>query len=211
MDPNEFEPNSQKYRMEKSVKESEGKKIEKVISGNATTRKKSLFRRFANTFFYEDIGDVKTYLIYDVIVPAIKENIVDLINSAAGMIFFGEARRRPAKNSSGGNSKINYGGYFAGNERKEKLPNYSRSRATHNFDDVIFETYGEADAVLDSMIEILNSEYKQVTVADFYDLAGLSTNFTDNKFGWIDLRGASVKGSPHRGYYIDLPRCISLA
>lgn len=211
MDPNDFEPNSQKYRMEKVVKDTEEKKIEKVISGTAKTRKRGLGRRFADIFFSEDVGDVKTYLIYDVLVPAIKENIVDLITSAAGMIFFGEASRRPRKPANGGNgSKINYGGYFAGGERREKMPNYARSRIAHNFDDVIFETRGEAELVLDGMLEILNSEYKQVTVADFYDLAGMSTTFTDNKFGWTDLRGARVTGSPSRGYYIDLPRCISL-
>ena len=211
MDANEFEPNSQKYRMEKNIKDTEEKKIEKVTTGAVTKRKRSLVKRFADTFFSEDVGDVKTYLIYDVLVPAIKENIVDLITSAAGMIFFGEASRRPRKpNGNTNGSKINYSGYFAGGERREKMPNYARSRVAHNFDDVIFESRGEAELVLDGMLEILNSEYKQVTVADFYDLAGMSTTFTDNKFGWTDLRGSRVCGSPSRGYYIDLPRCTSL-
>lgn len=210
MDANEFEPNSQKYRMEKAVKDTEEKKIEKVVTGTVTKRKRSLAKRFADIFFTEDVGDVKTYLIYDVLVPAIKENIVDLITSAAGMIFFGEASRRTRKSPGGNGSKVNYGSYFSGGERREKMPNYARSRVAHNFDDVIFETRGEAELVLDGMIEILNSEYKQVTVADFYDLAGMSTTFTDNKFGWTDLRGSRVIGSPSRGYYIDLPRCVSL-
>lgn len=214
MDINDFEPNSQKYRMEKAVKDApnapETHKVEKVVSGATTKRKRSLLKRFADIFLTEDVGDVKTYLIYDVLVPAIKENIVDLINSAAGMLFFGEASRRPRKAANGTGSKINYGGYFNSGERREKMPNYSRSRIAHNFDDVIFETRGEAELVLDGMLEILNSEYKQVTVADFYDLAGMSTTFTDNKYGWTDLRGARVTGSPSRGYYIDLPRCTAL-
>lgn len=211
MDINDFEPNSNKYKMEKTIKETEEKKIEKVVSGTVVKRRRNLFKRFSDIFFSEDVGDVKTYLIYDVLVPAIKENIADLINSAVGMIFFGEASRRPRKGISETGSKVNYSGYFSGGERREKLPNYTRSRVAHNFDDVIFETRGEAELVLDGMLEILNSEYKQVTVAEFYDLAGISTTFTDNKFGWTDLRGARVVGSASRGYYIDLPRCISLA
>jgi len=212
LDINEFEPNSQKYKMEQAVKDaSTEKKIEKVVTGTPVKRKRSLLKRFGDIFLTEDVGDVKAYLIYDVLIPAIKENVADLINSAVGMLFFGEANRR-ARRASGTptGSKVNYGGYFSGGERREKMPAYAKSRVAHNFDDVIFETRGEAELVLDGMIEILNSEYKQVTVADFYDLAGMSTSFTDNKYGWIDLRGARVIGSSSRGYYIDLPRCVSL-
>lgn len=215
MDINEFEPNSQKYKMEKIAKDAaekgaESKKVEKVVSGKTTTRKRSLLKRFADIFLSEDVADVKQYLIYDVLIPAIKENVADMINSAVGMMFFGEATRRIRK--PGGiqtGSKINYGGFYAGGERKEKMPNYNRSRIAHNFDDVVFETRAEAELVLDGMAELMN-EYRQVTVADFYDLAGMSTTFTDNKYGWTDLRGARVVGSPSRGYSIDLPRCTAL-
>ena len=182
MDANEFEPNSNKYKMEKAIKETEEKKIEKVVSGTVVKRRRSLFKRFSDIFFSEDVGDVKTYLIYDVLVPAIKENIADLINSAVGMIFFGEATRRSRKPVNGTGAKINYGGYFAGDSRRDRMPTYAKSRIAHNFDDVIFETRAEAELVLDGMLEILNSEYKQVTVSDFYDLAGMSTSFTDNKY-----------------------------
>lgn len=215
MDPNEFEPNSHKYKMDQIAKNAmekspEGKKIEKVISGETKTRKRSLKKRFADLFLSEDVGDVKQYLIYDVLIPAIKENIADAINGAIGMLFFGEATRRPRRsNSSPIGSKFNYNAVSTPGTR-ERMPNYSRSRIAHNFDDIIFETRNEAELVLDGMVEILNSEYKQVTVADFYDLAGRTTTFTDNKYGWTDLRGARVVGSASRGYYIDLPRCMAL-
>lgn len=213
MDINEFESNSLKVRREKEAEQSpEVPKIEKVISGASTKRKRGLGRRFIDIFFTEDVGDVKTYLVYDVLIPAIKENVADLINSAVGMLFFGEASRRVAKRpgSPQNGTRINYGGYFNSGEKREKLPSYGRSRIAHNFDDVIFETRGDAELVLDGMLEILNSEYRQVTVADFYDLAGISSQFTDNKYGWTDLRSARVVGSPSRGYSIELPRCITL-
>lgn len=213
MDPNDFEPNSHKYKMDQIAKNAmekspEGKKVEKVISGETKTRKRSLTKRFADIFLSEDVGDVKTYLIYDILVPAIKENIADAINATVSMLFFGEASRR-SKQRPGvpTTAKFNYN---AISNTRERLPSYSRSRIAHNFDDVIFETRAEAELVLDGMVEILNSEYKQVTVADFYDLAGRTTSFTDNKYGWTDLRGARVVGSPSRGYSIDLPRCMAL-
>lgn len=210
MDMNEFEPNSHKYRQEQATKENETK-LEKVAIGSATKKKRSLIKRFADIFLTEDVGDVKTYLIYDVLIPAVKENIADMINGAVGMLFFGEANRRIRRGASPQNgTKINYGGYFSDGSKREKLPNYNRSSIAHNFDDVIFETRGDAELVLDGMLELLNSEYRQVTVADFYDLAGISSEWTDNKYGWTDLRSARVVGSPSRGYTIELPKCITL-
>ena len=210
IDINSFEPNSHKYNEQKKAQELA--KREKVTTGKVTTRKRGLGKRFVDIFLTEDVGDVKTYLIYDVMIPAIKENVADLINSAIGMLFFGEATRRPRAPGRGGanGSKINYGAYHASSQRPERLPNFTRSRIAHNFEDVIFETRGEAELVLDSMLEVLGSEAHQVTVADFYDLAGMTTNFTDNKYGWTDLRTARVNGSPSRGYWIDLPRCVAL-
>lgn len=210
MEINDFEPNSHKYN-EKKALEAERPKIEAVATGTTSKRKRSLFKRFADTFFTEDVGDVKTYILYDVVIPAIKENVADIINSAVSMIFFGEASRRSRKPSGGSiGSKINYGGYFNSGERKERMPAYNRSRIAHNFEDVVFDNRADAESVLDGMIEILNSEYRQVSVADFYDLAGISTSFTDNKYGWTDLRGSRVIGSPSRGYIIELPRCVTL-
>lgn len=214
----DLKPNSHKYKQEQETKSLTAantgsppaeKKAERVTQGTVTTRKKSLGRRFFDIFIDENVGDVKTYLVYDVLVPAIKENIADLINSAVGMLFFGEASRRVVRRNNGSNSKINYGGYFNGGTKTERMPSYGRSRIAHNFDDVVFETRADAELVLDGLMDILQ-EYKQVSVADLYDLAGKSTEFTDNKYGWIELRGARVVGSPTRGYIIDLPRCVTL-
>lgn len=219
INPNDFKPNSHKYREEQMasgpVAETKNppapKKVERVTSGSVEKKKKSLGRRFFDIFIDENVGDVKSYLIYDVVVPAIKETIADSVNSAISLLFFGEASRRIARRQGGGStgSKVNYGGYFNGGQRVERIPRTDRSRASHDFDDVAFENRGEAELVLDNMMEILR-DYSQVTVADFYDLAGVTTEFTDNKYGWTDLRGSRVKGSPARGYYIELPKCIVL-
>lgn len=214
IDINEFKPNSRKYHLEQEQSENSQvpeKKVEKVIQGSGTKQKRGIGKRFIDIFIDENVSDVKTYLFYDVLVPAIKENFADLVNSAVNLLLFGEVARRPARRQGGNGtgSKINYGGYFNSNQRPERLPRYERSRVAHNFDDVYFNTRGEAELVLDGMMDIL-SDYKQVTVADFYDLAGVSTEFTDNKYGWTDLRGTSIKGSPSRGYWIELPKCVAL-
>lgn len=205
VDMNDLKPNSHKYREEQANKEE--RKIEKVVEGTAIKKKKSLSRRFFNIFFSESIEDVTTYVLYDIIVPAIKENIVDIINSTTSMMFLGETRRKRGGRgqSTGGVTRINYGGYFSGNQSSEKMPSYRNSNIPSKVDELVLESRGDAELVLDQMLEIID-QYGKVTVSDYYDLMGVSTTFTDNKYGWRDLRNARIIKSGRDGYLIDLPR-----
>ena len=58
---------------------------------------------------------------------------------------------------------------------------------------------------MDDLIET----YGLVSVADFYDLVGVTGDYTDNKYGWTDLRNANVI-RVRDGYMIKLPRALLL-
>lgn len=208
----EFKPNSHQYHKDAEEAETNEKKVEKVVSEPVVRKKKSFGRKLADIFISEDVGDVKSYLMYDVLVPAVKENIADAINGAVGMIFFGEVNRRSSgRNSNRNNTKVNYGGYFnGGNERRERMPKSYREEGggRTRTEDIIIPSRADAEQVLDEMFELLD-KYKQVTVADFYDMLDISSEFTDHKYGWTDLRGARVV-RVRNGYRIDLPREIAL-
>jgi hypothetical protein len=83
-----------------------------------------------------------------------------------------------------------------------------RGRATHNFQEYVAGSRVEAEAVIDQMFDLL-SQFQVVTVADFYDMIGESSHYTDQKWGWVDLRGAQVQRVTH-GYLIDVPKPIAL-
>ena len=70
--------------------------------------------------------------------------------------------------------------------------------------DIIIENRGDAEEVLVRMDELI-ATYGLVSVADFYDLVGVSGNYTDNKYGWTDIRGATTVRVGD-GYMIKLPR-----
>ena len=61
------------------------------------------------------------------------------------------------------------------------------------------------------MYDILeNPKYgKVVRVADYFDLADAPGKYTDNKYGWADLRGSYVR-RVGKEYVIELPRPIPL-
>jgi len=66
----------------------------------------------------------------------------------------------------------------------------------------------EAEEVIDRMFDLV-SRYEVVTVADLYELVGVSGEYTDAKWGWTDLRGAAAMRI-RDGYLLDLPRPIYL-
>ena len=213
----DLKPNSHQYHKEAEAAEKDipEKKVGKIVSNNVIRKKKTLGRRFVDIFFKdgESIGDIKTYLLEEVLVPAIKENIADMVNGAIGMLFFGEARRRAGNRSQGNGTRVNYGGYFNGggnNERRERMANSTRNRnERENINDFIFESRADAEQVYDEMFELLDS-YGQVTVADYLDMLGISSEFTDNKYGWTNLSGMKVVHA-RGGYRLELPRETALA
>lgn len=71
---------------------------------------------------------------------------------------------------------------------------------------VIFETEGEAVEVVTQMREIMRM-YGVATVADYYELAGVTTNYTDNKYGWFEIPVFSIV-KDRIGYELRLPSCM---
>ncbi len=190
-----FKPNSHKSKAEKE------KHVEKVVQGQVQTRKKSPGRKFAETFLSDDIENVKGYLLFDVVVPTIKDTISNVISSGVDMLLFGESRGGGSHKDRG--PYVSYSSYY---NKKEKRQTSERSRNRHDFRDIILDSRGEAEEVLSNMVDILY-DFGEVSVADLYDLCGISnSNWTDNKYGWTDLSGASVKRARGGGYLIDLPR-----
>lgn len=179
----------------KYAKTKEDKSLEKVVTGEVKVKKKSKGRKFLDLFINEDSQDIKEYLLLEVFVPAVKDTILDLMN----MIFYGRTRGK-----KGGSTYVSYNSYSSGRQR----PTGRRSTG-YTFDDIVVESRGEAEKVLDTLNEIID-RYGEATVADFYDLVGVSGNgYTDRSYGWKDLRQAAVQRT-RDGYLFLLPRCIEL-
>ena len=51
----------------KTREQNTDKKVEKVVSGKTSTKKKSGIRKLSDTFLSEDIGNVKNYIFAEVI------------------------------------------------------------------------------------------------------------------------------------------------
>ena len=69
--------------------------------------------------------------------------------------------------------------------------------------DIVLASRSDAEEVLTQLCALLN-DYGVVTVSDLYDLVGITSKFTDDKYGWTDLKTAVIKGV-RTGYLLDLP------
>ena len=205
MSEHEYKPNSHKYREEHNDAPVERKKVEKVVKGAVRTKKKSEIRKFADVFVAEDASTVKSYLVQDLLIPSIKNTILDLIIEGATIIFKGESGRSRKSGSS-----VDYVSYrrYADRDRKDER-RYSSVRSSYGFDDIVLQSRGEAEEVLSRMDELLET-YGFVTVADLYDLVGMSCNYTDNKYGWTNLRNAEPVRVRGGDYMLRLPKAYPI-
>lgn len=210
----DFPSNSQRPRRalqpEPAVEAVERGKIEKVVEGEVVLRKKPLGKRFKETFIGGDGTTVWEFVKEDILIPAFRDLIADTVSGGMERMLYGDSRpvgRRLGSRGPGGNIRYDLAARAAGgmlSRREEPRQMSRRARAAHDFDEVILPSRADAEAVLTGLFDILD-QYEAVKVSDLYELIGQSSNYTDERFGWTDLRGSRAVRTRH-GYLLDLPR-----
>ena len=199
----DYTSNSHKSKeiMPKPTEDTHEKKHEAVVSGEVKTTKKSGLSKFKDVIVAEDASNVKSYIFMDVLVPAIKKALHDTVTGAADMFFgMSDSSRRTTA------SKISYRSYY---DDKNDRNLSSTARTAFDYDNIVFSSRGDAEAVLSAMEDIL-SQFGVVSVGDLYDLTDISTsNYTINKYGWTNIRSAQVVRC-RDGYLLKLPRALPI-
>lgn len=205
MDMTDYKPNSHASKAKQAELANEQKKVEKVVTGAVKVKKKNELSKFASIFISEDVKNVKNYVFMDVLVPAIKKAISDIVTDGIDMILYGGSGRSKKNSIS---SKVSYRSFYdrRDDDRRSDEP---RHRSTYSYDDIILDDRGEAEDVIFRMNELID-KYKVVTVADLYDLIGVTGSYTDNKYGWTNLRNAEVVRVRGGGYMLRLPKALPI-
>ena len=199
----DYPSNSDSSKEQKKLPEK--KRVEKTIKGKAKVKKKSEIRKFTDVFVSEDIQNVKSYVIMDVLIPAVKKAICDIVSDGINMILYGES----SKSNRSTSSRVSYRSYYdnSRNDTRNRR-NPSRTLSGYSYDDVLLDSRSEADEVLERMDELI-ATYGIVSVADLYDLVGVTCNYTDNKYGWTNIRNASIVHT-REGYLIKMPKAAPI-
>lgn len=201
-----YKPNSHKSK-EKNETGIERKKLEKIVDGTAKLKKKSTTRKFADAFISEDVSNVKSYIFSDVLIPAAKKLVSDIVKDGIEMILYGGTGNRDRRSSTFRGDYVSYDKYSRrGDERRYR--DERSNRAGYSYDEIVLETKGDAEAVLDRLSELIDT-YGQATVLDLYDIVGITGRYTDDKYGWMSIRNAdSVR--VRDGYLLRLPKALPI-
>lgn len=197
--------------LEKKVKKKEEEPkptLEKVVEGGVTKKKKK-------TFFGADLKEIGKGLVSEVVKPRIKDFAYDFIDTAMSRLLWHDDSRGRGRNHRSG-----YVPYSSGYSRQGSTPvnrpvgprDLSRQeREEFALGEYEFDTRSDAVKVMDTLQNQVDQD-GSVSVADYYALIGIDTQYQDHKWGWTDrgeLRDMKIRTS-HGAYLIVMPSPVPL-
>lgn len=196
----EFPSNSHSKKTAAELPSDPDKKIEKMISGEAITRKPSGFKRLRQSFIGGDSKSVSDHVFWNVLLPAAKDTLADMGSTFIDMMIYGERRSTRITGPStptagrGSTSRFNYSNVSSNNRivaAQNTHPQDNR-QGRYSPNEIVVSSRSEAEGIVHRMFELLE-KYNAVSVADLYRMVGVSANYMDDKWGWTNLNDADVK------------------
>ena len=193
----------------------EREKITPVLEKKPEKRKKGLMERLVVGFLGPDgLPGIGAYLNEEIILPSIKNIIVEAVTSGINMAVFGD-HSRPSSRPNVPNRTVyrpetDYASRTSRNTSAQPAPSKRGPEmirsVKYGVDEYPIESRMDANNVL-TMLHEYADNYDYVSVADYYDLLGVSSVYTDHNFGWSfeEILKAVVTPLRGGGYIINLP------
>jgi hypothetical protein len=203
--PHDYTGNSNKDK-EKRVAPQEDKVIEQVTTGVVVKKKPPLGQRIKTLIFGGDARGASKYIAADVLLPAIRNLVVDATTKGIERIVYGESSRptlrRPGYDYR---SRIQYNSPIMRSDPRSpvRLPDQTPRTMRREANDLVLASREEAELVLERLFDIID-KYEVASQADLYDLTGLPSSHVDNKWGWTNLHNTEVR-QVREGFLLDLP------
>ena len=180
------------------------KKMKPVVdSSKVVSSKKGAGSKLAENFIKEDLSEIKDTIIFDWILPGIKNMILNTLS----MAFFGEAidprDRRYTTTSRYG--RTDYGGYSRNRDsrrdldrRGDRRSNYDEKKADYR--SIVLLDRRSAEDVVDALRDEIHS-CGRASIAQLFELVQLPSDYTDCDYGWTDERDIDIQ-RVHDGFLI---------
>lgn len=170
---------------------------------NVVNTKKPLSKRFASVFTEKDGRDIRNYILFDWLIPGIKNGILDILS----LMFFDEVRDRK-RSRSRDRERTSYSSYYRGESSRSNSRDRDRRRYRDDdkvdYQNIILEHRDDAEDVIDALQRRIEKT-GAATVADLLALIDEPSQFTDNNWGWTRSRDIGIR-RVSRGYLIDVAR-----
>lgn len=189
-----------KPRPQDAVKTPEAGGTVKKVTGKVKERKKTIGERIADNFLATDKKNVKDHLIFDWLIPGLKNAIIDTVR----MVLFGDYEDRSyrgRRDDDRGVRRVPYNSIFDDKRRDDRgsYPRNSRQPA-----ELVFDSRADAKQTLSIMREYIR-DYGKATVKDLYSIVDMPTEFPMTRCGWYDLDDAAIVETIE-GYVLKMPR-----
>ena len=186
--------------------EPEKKELKQIV--NAVEKKETMFSRIRRSFVQEDAHSVGQYLVFDVLIPAAKATLEDLVTQGLGRGLWGSGRPRSSSTLSTPQSRGSYTSYgsLARPAQQVNQPRdfSDRARASHDFREIVLATRADAESVIQALLDPIE-QYGWASVGDLYKLVGIMPSFQDEKWGWDNLVTAGCR-PVSGGYILEFPK-----
>lgn len=196
----DYKSNSDKTR----VVVEEEKKIESIVKGSIVKKRGSVVEKMAGLFLAQNPDEAYDDIVRDIVIPAIKNVFIDSLNTLLN--------GKPTRSRTGTTaSRVSYRDFYDKESERDKLRYSSRQSDAIAYDDVIFESVGDAEIVLDAMEDAIE-QYGRISVSDYYDLSGVEVTTRDypaGKYGWKNISGSKAV-RVKEGWIIKLPRAYPI-
>lgn len=185
--------------------------VHKVVTGEVVVQRKTFGRKAKEAVVAADFKSVGGYLIWDVLVPAVKNVIVDTATKGIERAIYGDRAIRSRDSSISSRGRVQYPYHQHSdpiNRRGERGVIDARAReigrgsSTDN-EPYIFSSRDDAERILDEMTEIIE-RHGYVTVATLKELMGFLSTPVDWTWGWDTVIGVKSR-QVREGYLIDFP------
>ena len=186
-------------------------------------RKKSLWKEVKGEFISEDAPTVGSYLLYDILLPALRDLVSDIGHGALDMAMGTDNRRYRSRGRSRRDDRtyISYDRYWDYEPPRSRRSRYDdedddyrgfrrsnrRVPSSEDLAEFIFDSKKEAEDLLREMDEQID-RYDNVSVGYFLgrirqDMPG---DWAVENWGWFNLDTAKIKHAYGGGWHIIFPK-----
>lgn len=205
--------------MEYNIIEHKGQPVTQPITQETRPKKKAItqatpvkknvwVRAFNSLVNEEDTHNLKNVLLQEVVVPAVKSIILDVVTTGITTALYGRNAPQQSRTTQGyrNTGRTNYQAAYQPTQTTTRTQpkSYDSGRDGRTYvNEYVIANRHEAVMILDELKNSI-SMYGSVSVADYYDLIGHDGNYTDHNYGWIDLSRVNITGT-RGGYLLHLP------
>lgn len=183
-------------------------------------KKRSVWKEVKGEFISEDAPSVGGYILYDILLPALRDLVSDIGHGALDMAMGTDGRRfRRGKRED--RTYISYDRYWDresprrrsrwdeedDDDYRSRRRSSRRTPSNEDLDDFVFDTKKQAIKILTEMQDRIE-KYDDVSVGFFLDRIGESIpgDFVSEDWGWYNLDNAKIKPAYGGGWHIIFPK-----